>query len=180
MKNGIRTFIFGVLLSCTSISPVYNTVTHDEFNPYLQDFSKIVDNKKIQSRMDRTVILFGNLNSDPNSEKRTLGICYRTFHRSTIVIDTQYWKTASPTGRAFTMYHELGHCVCNLEHTEITDSWFKPFQEFFVKIGLIKIKPRLADGCPASIMHPYDMGEFCMLNNYMYYINELKESCNAN
>lgn len=181
MIESLRTLLFTAIISCSVIPPEPNTLNHEEFRPYTEDFSKIVDNEKLKSRIDKTVIMFSNLNTEKKEEeKRTLGICYRTPLRLTIVIDEEYWKYASPTNKAFTMYHELGHCVCNLEHTEITESWYKPFQQFFANLGLIKLKPRLPDGCPGSIMHPYDMGEFCMLNNFMYYLEEIKESCNAN
>lgn len=125
--------------------------------------------------------MFGNLNPIPDPNKSTIGTCFGMYrNKSLIVIDEEYWKRASPTSKAFTMYHELGHCACNLQHTQPSQGWYRPFEELMFKLGLIDKKKELPDGCPGSLMHPSDMYEFCMLNNYMYYLEELKRACNEN
>jgi hypothetical protein len=45
-------------------------------------------------------------------------------------------------------------------------------------VGLAKEEPKLSDGCPYSIMHPYDMSEHCMSRNYIHYLSDLKKRCN--
>jgi len=182
MRTNLILFLLGIMVSCSQVvAPQYSNNSNGEFEPYYEDFRKIVSNEKVNEKLEKTAIMFGNLNPNPDPNKSTLGICYGMHEkRAIIVIDEEYWKKASPTSKAFTVYHELGHCACNLQHTQPSNGWYRPFEELLFKLGLIKKKRDLPDGCPGSIMHPTDMYEFCMINNYMYYINELKRACNEN
>jgi hypothetical protein len=149
--------------------------------PYREEFSLIVSNKEIDYKLSHTDVIFGDLNSSKSKISRTLGTCYGMYtSKSFIIIDSEYWKYASSMSRAFTMYHEFGHCVCNLPHTQSSNSWYRPLEEILYKLKIVEKKYDLPDGCPSSLMHPYDLSESCMLNNYMYYLEELKKACNEN
>jgi len=184
MRTNLTLFLLGILVSCGQVvAPQYSDNSNGEFKPYIQDFVNIVSNHKFNKKLKNTNFMFGDLNplKDPNQSVTTIGTCYGMYRdKSIIVIDTDYWSKASPTSKAFTMYHEMGHCICNLQHTQPSNGWYRPFEEILFKLGLIEKKSFLDDGCPGSLMHPSDMSEFCMLNNYMYYMDELKRSCNEN
>ena len=68
-----------------------------------------------------------------------VGLCYRSqFHRD-ITILTSYWSTHSDTSRRNLLFHELGHCVFDREHTS-------------------EVYP---DQCPKSLMNPSVISDIC-------------------
>lgn len=75
---------------------------------------------------------------------KTLGVCYGfrmpKFFRS-VRIDTDYWKEANFYKKESTVFHELAHCVLDMEHDErmIGDYIF--------------IRPK-------SIMYPYSFSQY--------------------
>lgn len=83
----------------------------------------------------------------PSTKKgyRTLGVCYGfrmpTVFRS-IEIDQEYWRTASFYERESTVFHELAHCVLDLEHTDELTGDF-----------LMSLRPK-------SLMYPYSFSDY--------------------
>lgn len=86
---------------------------------------------------------------------RTLGVCYGfrmpTWIRS-IKIDVDFWKEASYYEKEATVFHELGHCVLDLNHTNEMQGEY-----IFVR--------------PKSLMYPYSFGLYKDFREE--YINEL-------
>jgi len=41
---------------------------------------------------------------------------------NTVIIDQIYWNTATDLEKEFVVFHELGHCVLNREHTDASDN----------------------------------------------------------
>lgn len=69
-----------------------------------------------------------------------------------IILDDSFWyNDASEIQRKTLMFHELGHCIFNLQHNH-----------FY-----------LNDGCPGSIMHEYMPHTYCLERHWDYYLNEL-------
>lgn len=165
--------------SCSSVIADYTTrETHKEFKPYIQDFKYMIEGSRYEYKLKTNKIVFTTFPKDKNGKWNTIGKCYGMFQDNTIIyIDKEYWKYASPTSKAFTIYHELGHCICNNFHTEVSTGFIGFFEDIVFKLGLAEKKGYLWDGCPASLMHPSEFDEFCMLKHYMYYIDELTTSC---
>lgn len=70
-----------------------------------------------------------------------------------IEIDSAHWAQASDDDREQVLFHELGHCAMHLGHVTATS----------------------LDGCPVSIMYPYEFGNTpCYANNKAYYYQELE------
>lgn len=89
-------------------------------------------------------------------ENRVVGTCLQTPFLNFIKIDpTWYFKGSTPLSRRSVVYHELGHCLCDLDH-----------HNTITKIG-----------CPESLMHESTMGEFCLRRNWSKYIQRLRTEC---
>ena len=41
---------------------------------------------------------------------------------NTVIIDKIYWASATELEKEFVVFHELGHCVLNREHTDVADN----------------------------------------------------------
>lgn len=52
------------------------------------------------------------------SEDGVAGTCQYGQHIYHVTIDDHFWKNASPLKREMVVFHELGHCVLNKNHTE--------------------------------------------------------------
>ncbi len=73
--------------------------------------------------------------------------------RGEVRIKKSYWLNHSNTLRKVLILHELGHCDLNEDHRDEPSYW--------------------DTGCPASIMHPYIMQDYCFVSHEHYYISEL-------
>jgi hypothetical protein len=70
-----------------------------------------------------------------------------------VTVDKGSWEAATEAQRTQLIFHELSHCVLG-HRFHITDT--------------------LSDGCPASVLYPYNFGNPCMSNHYDYYVRERK------
>lgn len=122
-----------------------------EFVPYYERFTDVynVNTKFVAGWFADTYT---------NSGGNAVGICYSyTDGSRRIEIDRDYWNASSDLGKEQLMFHELGHCVFNLDHNETTID----LQNY----GTI----------PASIMWPYTFGENWYYSELKdYYLKELK------
>lgn len=107
------------------------------------------------------------------------GVCFTTLdNKKEIVVDPFYWQASSELMKEMLIAHELGHCVCNRDHTSYEDlEWYNLF---FYRIISEKINGFLYDGCPDSLMHFSDFPEFCYMKHFMYYWSEMHDSCKKN
>lgn len=102
----------------------------EEFVPHVEKFKQIY---KVDFQM---LIEWATL------EEKVMGVCYSWSdgHRE-IQIDDVKWSNLTYEGQEELIFHELGHCVFNLDHNEETMSmgdWTK---------------------IPVSIMYPYIFGD---------------------
>ena len=57
------------------------------------------------------------------TEPNVIGQCaWSQNHQHSITLDQQYWRTANDLQREFVVFHELGHCVLGLQHTDYSDA----------------------------------------------------------
>jgi hypothetical protein len=68
-----------------------------------------------------------------------------------IAVDSTFWTNASDLGREQLVFHELGHCIFGRLHNRMT----------------------LPDGCPKSIMNPYNFSDACYSAHRTEYLQEL-------
>ena len=100
-----------------------------------------------------------NMEIKEPGDKHAIGLCVPSFlnpvrSRPAIYIDKDYWDNASEMARESTVFHELGHCVLNLEHND---------QDVVIKGEKLK----------KSLMAPVEFGGYKYLANYQYYVDEL-------
>lgn len=98
-------------------------------------------------------------------EENEIGLCETfLFSSNKVTFDKTWWKSITDIEKWGLVYHELGHCICNLEHTAETDV-------------LNIIKPYLSDGCPNDLMHPYNISYKCLNIHKEYYRKHLLNKC---
>lgn len=169
-----------IILTCFSFSTnsqLYSAMTVDnEFVPYVQDFKLIVNNKKHDNKVKNISILFDDIKKDGNEQ--TLAYCQMMFTDNPVIyVDRKEYYSATPMSREFTLLHEMGHCICSRFHTEQSRGMIGFFENILFHLGIVQKKGYLPDGCPSSLMHPYEFSESCMMSHYFYYIDEFKQGC---
>ena len=55
-------------------------------------------------------------------EHNVVGTCQYGTHIQHVTVDLSFWNRASQLGRELVVFHELGHCVFFLDHTESADA----------------------------------------------------------
>lgn len=104
------------------------------------------------------------------------GVCLTTLDGDKeILLDEAYWKLSNDLMKEMLLAHELGHCICDRDHTSYTELGF--IKKNFYRIISEKINGFLYDGCPDSLMHFSDFPEFCYVKHFMYYWTEMFEGC---
>ena len=143
-----------------------------EFVPYISDFKKLSGDKNFEIKNH---IVFGSLSwSDKDDKDNTVGLC--EYHKRKVTIDKGYWQTLDSFEKEELIFHELGHCTLFRGHTDTksSDGTITYYVEnFLFMIGIFEKKGYLEDGCPASYMHPYTFGSYCIQKHRDYYIREL-------
>jgi hypothetical protein len=157
---------------------MYQTpMSEEEFTPYLKDFKLIVKNKKFDKRIENTSIVFSDIPKKDGMQQ--VAYCSLMFTDYPVIyVDRKTYYSSSPMSNEFTLLHELGHCVCNRFHTSLSQGIAGVWEKLLFKLGIAKEMESLPDGCPSSLMYPYDISETCMISHYFYYLNEFKEGCN--
>ena len=123
-------------MSCSSVFVDYTLKDTDkEFEPYIQEFSNIIKDSKNHYKIKKTKIVFHKFKVKEGSNYMVLGKCYGMFSNTYLIrISEDYWKEASFISKQFTIYHELGHCVCNLFHTDTSHGSSGTFENILYKL----------------------------------------------
>lgn len=151
-------------------------MVNNEFAPYIQDIRYLLHDSRYAYKIDNLSITFSDLGGDEKTQK--LGHCNMMFTDDPeIVIDHKSYYELSPTSRYFLMLHEGAHCLCNRFHTAESRGFVGFFENILFKLGIAKKKGFYKDGCPMSLMHPYEMTQSCMLDHFMEYIKEFQQGC---
>lgn len=121
-------------------------------SPYAESFIAEARRHFCPVELRDIIIQMARLKSDGDGFL-VIGVCEETGMFRRVTIDPTYWKISSEDDRLALMYHELAHCLLGRDHTE----------------------EKLADGRPASLMHPYlsDGWE----RDREAYLTELFDSC---
>lgn len=143
----------------------------NEFKPYISEFIHMSDGKVTYKNFDNFSIGFRKY----DSKDSTVGTCHYFADEVDISVDWWFSDFNTPSERLELVFHELGHCILKRGHSS------KPYKGGFVqwlervgfRLGIFTEKGYLYDGCPASFMHPYTLGENCINKHFSYYIKEL-------
>lgn len=177
-----KILILAVLIFCKScasdairISPKTKGID-PEFKDYIKSYEYIIKykNKKYtiyKNRINKLSMNFADL------EDSAIGRCYWLLNGEyEIEIDKAWWNSSGQLSKQFLAYHELEHCIRQRMHTHPKSSniSFLEFLEVLAqKLGLVERSGFFKDGCPDSIMYPYDNGEYCAYLHYEDYIEEI-------
>jgi len=147
---------------------------------YAEDFIGDSHGMLRDGDLDHVHFKFEKLGYDVKLGSGIIGMCYRTIFSDnfTIGIDPDYWNNAYTweDDRWQLMYHELGHCMCNLEHP--IDSEPLKFIEFLGRYGIKHNRYKMFfDGCPMTLMHPINVEHYCLNNHREYYVKEIFKHC---
>ena len=84
----------------------------DEVRPYVEEFAA--------DAMKREVSCYSVQNISLGKRFKT-GVAGYCIPRFTVVAASDYWEAASDQERRTLIYHELGHCALDLDHTKDED-----------------------------------------------------------
>lgn len=158
--------ILGILLDRYSSSIVKNTFPKDEDVQYfVNDFKNLVKDIIPSNQIDNVKITMGDL------ESPKAGICRRGIEEINVIIDNYSWKKMDPLTKEQLIFHELGHCVCNLNHEHYLGEYTIGSKSKDSKRGF------LDNGCPVSIMHPVLLKYECYQRYKEFYRYELYLRC---
>ena len=136
-------------IGCATVPPEY------KYNEYLENFAPYVGKFRIKAYtynrtklMSDVIIYFGEVQKSTNDGYVTVAMCD---YKGNIIINKKEWNQRSTIKQENVIFHEMGHCVLNRDHTQ----------------GLFE------DDCPKSIMYPSLMTDWCYLKRYDYYMKEL-------
>ena len=128
-----------LLLTACGKAPVYVDVL---LQPTIDQFQS-----EIGVSADGVSATFGPLT------RPAIALCMVSGNEKHITIDKEYWITMDNMRQQQVMFHELGHCVLMLGHTNDV----------------------LGNHCPKSVMYPYAFSDIsCYVNNLSYYYHQLK------
>lgn len=172
--------VITTILSCGTASAAVPMTIDSPFRKYAQDFVKRSHGTVRNRDLANTAISFHEQEFSMELGG-VIGMCYYNFGGPTrIEIDPRWWSRADEKERWALIYHELGHCVCNLDHPEIVDSWFI---NWLHRQGVKTVHqipdPYLVDGCERTLMHPYILNSSCVAKHEAYYRTELFMRCHV-
>jgi hypothetical protein len=173
-KLTVSIFFMSLIIGCCSTTPnsADDMEANKELSKYLKSFKEDMGSRVKPSDMKRTGIRFGEL------EGSTMGLCayIPIWRHSVVTIDEDGWANYTEAQRMNLVYHELGHCVCGLGH-----SWefggYPEADDDGISASSNEKSGYFEDGCPASLMYPYVMGEECSKKHWAEYVKDLYNRC---
>ena len=141
----------GFFSSCTLFVPDLN---NRDFDKYKEEFNKEM---RLNSEESLKVMNYKMGFAVLKSEKKPnlLGRCFVGLQM--IQFDIVGFAAQTELGRKAAVFHELGHCYCNMwKHNEQWDNIV---------------------GCSKSLMYPSMPGDYCIKRQWKRYMEELREEC---
>ena len=162
MRKLLILFILLFYFSCSSSLFKKHKEIHPAFAPYIAEIIESSEGSVTYKDLNNLTMGFEKL------KRPTIGKCNKISNE--IAIDITYWAFADEYKKLELIMHEFGHCVLNRYHTGYKYNFF---HDLPIQLGFFKEMGLLYDGCPASIMHPYDILWYCFAKHKKYYIDEL-------
>lgn len=173
-KGTFRLIAFFVIISCASSSSLrlkkHHQRIHPVFESYISEFIHESDGSINREDFKDFTMGFKRY----KATEKTVGVCHYSVNE--VDIDIDYWQSGvSISQRMELIFHELGHCILRRGHTHTKkdNKFITWLEKIAFKLGIFNKKKHLADGCPASFMHPYVLGEVCINKHFDYYMDEL-------
>jgi hypothetical protein len=165
--------VFGMWVSCCNVPiPQKNKEREEEVRKYSEIFINSLSPRIQGSNVSRIRIYFQRLGGSTVGECRyTDALGYRQ-----VIFDPTHWDNYSKTRRLVAVYHELGHCVCNLGHTWDGGVYPEASESGIPHTGLEK-DGFFEDLCPMSIVFPYILDDECARKHWDSYIKDLYKRC---
>lgn len=135
-------FFLGIAAGCSHFLS-----TDEEFERFRTDFETLIE-RPGATRLYPIVFKSQGISKTGG---QIIGTCWLTH----IEIDPEWYFGASELEKENVIFHELGHCICGLDHIETKHS----------------------DGCPANIMNATSLDPMCMKKHRINYLATLKKDC---
>ena len=141
-----------------------------ELQTYVEEFKALSKGKVTDEHLENFTMGFREYSKGSS----VAGTCH--YGVDEVDISIKWWNSwQTPSERLELVFHELGHCILKRGHANkpTHDGFLAWMERLGFKIGMFDAKGFLEDGCPASFMHPYTLGDRCINRHFHYYINEL-------
>ena len=169
----VAIFCVSVIASCcsTPINKDENETYDREFAKYVELFKKDMGSKIRPDSFRKVTIRFGDL------EDSKTGLCefIPIWGHSIITIDRQFWKNKDEYKKKELMYHEFGHCICGIAHTWEYGAY--PEADGSTKPSGNESEGFFLDGCPQSMMFPYELDTDCVIKHWEEYKKDIYNRC---
>lgn len=134
---------------------VSNPKESQEFGVYVRLFQKEGETRNVELTMptlDRSLRIYGvDKFSQSLEDDGVIGLCVKTAGEITIYLSKPHWDSYDSQQREMLIFHELGHCVLNLEHDRSLDS----------------------DGVPNDLMYPVNFDSLYYFRYRKFYLDHL-------
>ena len=141
LKGFLRGALWAIIISVTYLYGCSGTPATTEIDPYVKQFET-----EVGVKVENVNIYFTKL------KKPAVGRCFPCV--KIIQIDLEHYKNSSRIEQKALVFHELGHCVCNI---------FKHAKE--------------GSFCGRSLMIPAMMSKWCYDKFWDVYVEDLKARC---
>lgn len=114
MRNRVIAYlVIGGALAWGMLHPYKNI--DKQLQPYYNTYMGLVSLycPKIKDTLKPQISIYFNYHNDDN----WVGICYLYKNKFVVQIDHKYWVNTTEDDRKEIMYHELSHCVLDLDHS---------------------------------------------------------------
>ncbi len=143
-----------------------------EVQVFVEDYKKLMNGIVDEKIIDNVKITMADLDTTK------AGVCWPENKPVTIQIDRVTWELYDENRREILVFHELGHCVCDLEHVHFLGQYSREQkppekEEDRLRSGFLE------DGCPVSIMHPFVLSSQCYSKHRQHYRYELHLRCHS-
>lgn len=110
-------------------SPQGNT-SSGPFDKYVSKFYQKMGEADLDNSRRNIEISF-----DENMSMDYAGLCFWSETPRRITINKYWWDGYDEYDREILIFHELGHCVLNRDHTDSYDSWGRPLSIMSTDLG---------------------------------------------
>jgi len=127
----ILALVFLGVMGCATTRPVHKV--DKELAPYVELYAKALAfngcKNKYLNLPRRTFIVFDNLiENTVEGVGSEIGVCEPGYHTFTVRVDRYHWNLASIQQRMQLVFHELGHCVLRLDHSQDSGNYMFPLE----------------------------------------------------
>lgn len=163
MRNALIILALFTLTGCGQGFETQNNGTVDAtLKPYLDTFLKYANQNGRAFETLNLDMTFSESMPPSNNGGSVIGYCQRSSGYKRVVIKISYWNSASVSDREQLVFHELGHCLLNLDHNdtvEVAPFWNNPYYQ--------------ANNVPSSIMNTFHFDSGLYSGNRGEYVKRL-------